>query len=66
MKNKKFILASLVTAVVLFILNAIVFVVFLKDFFFSHPAVSKEFMKQLYLPEDRLVWCAVVLSVGAR
>ncbi len=63
--TKKFLLTSLATAVVAFILNAIVFVVFLKDFFQTHPAVSEEFMKQLYRPEDQMIWWAVVLSALA-
>lgn len=62
MVNKKFLLTALTTTIVAFILNAIVFVAFLKDFFLSHPAVSEEFMKQLYRPEDQLIWWAVICS----
>jgi len=65
--NKNFILAAIVTTVVLFALNGIVYVVFLKDFFQNHPAVSPEFMKQLYRPDDQLIPWAIVLcslSVG--
>ena len=63
--NKKFILTGLVTTIVLFILNAIVYVVFLKDFFHNHPAVSPEFMHQLYRPDDQLIVWAVVLCTIA-
>ena len=63
--NKKFFLSAVVTAVVLFILNAIVYAVFLKDFFQSHPAVSSEFMNQLYLPDNQLIWWAIVISAVA-
>jgi hypothetical protein len=59
--NKQFFVTALVTTVVLFLLNAIVYVVFLKDFFQDHPAVSPEFMKQLYRPDDQLIIWAVVL-----
>ena len=65
MHTKNFLLAGFVTAVVLFILNAVVFVTFLGNFFQTHPAVSPEFMKQLYRPNDQLTWWAVVLSAIA-
>lgn len=63
--SKKFLLSSLGTTLVLFILNAIVFEAFLKNFFLNHPAVSPEFMKQLYRPDDQMIWWAVVLSAIA-
>jgi hypothetical protein len=63
--SKKFLLSTVVTTVVLFLLNAVVFAAFLGDFFKSHPAVSTEFMNQLYLPDNQLVWWAVVLSAIA-
>jgi hypothetical protein len=63
--NKKFLLTALVTTIVLFILNAIVYMVFLKDFFQNHPAVSPEFMKQLYRPDDQIiVWALVLCSIA--
>ena len=63
--NKNFFLAALVTTVVLFLLNAIVFVVFLGDFFLNHPAVSSEFTKQLYRTNDQIIpWAAVVCSIS--
>ena len=65
--NKKFLLAALVTTVVLFLENAVVYLIFLKDFFQNHPAVSPEFMKQLYRPDDQLIGWAIVLcsiSIG--
>jgi hypothetical protein len=63
--NKKFLLAGIVTTIVLFVLNAIVFVAFLDNFFHSHPAVSKEFMNKLYRPQNELiVWATVLCSVA--
>ena len=63
--NKKFLLAGIVTTVVLFVLNAIVFVAFLDNFFHAHPAVSKEFMDKLYRPQNELiVWATVLCSVA--
>jgi hypothetical protein len=59
---KRFILTGLVTTIVLFVLNAIVYVAFLKDFFQNHPAVSPEFMHQLYRKDDQLIVWAIVLS----
>ncbi|TMI88904.1 MAG: hypothetical protein E6H08_17270 [Bacteroidetes bacterium] len=61
MKNK-FLLASVITTIVLFVLNAIMYVSFLKDFFQNHPAVSPEFMKQLYRSDDQLIIWAIILS----
>ena len=60
--NKKFLLAALVGTIVLLLLNAIIYVVFLKDFFQNHPAVSPEFMKQLNRQDDQIIWWAVALS----
>ena len=63
--NKKFLLAALVTTVVQFLGNAIVYIAVLKDFFQNHPAVSPEFMKQLYLSDDQLiVWAMALCSVS--
>jgi uncharacterized membrane protein len=58
----KFLSTVLVTAIVLFLLNAVVYVVFLDDFFQSHPAVSKEFARQLYRPNDQVIWWAIITS----
>jgi hypothetical protein len=65
--NKNFFIASIVTTIVLFILNALVYIIFLKNFFQNHPAVSPEFMKQLYRPDDQIIWWAVTacaVSIG--
>ena len=65
--NKNFFIAALITTIVLFILNAVVYIIFLKDFFQNHPAVSPEFMKQLYRPDDQIIWWAVTacsVSIG--
>ena len=63
--NKSFLSSALVTTVVLFVLNAIVYMVFLKDFFQNHPAVSPEFMKQLYRPDDQIiVWALLICTIS--
>ncbi|MGZ3950384.1 MAG: hypothetical protein ACXVBZ_03260 [Flavisolibacter sp.] len=65
--NRNFFVTALITAVVLFMLNAFVFVAFLNDFFFRHPAISESFMKQLYRPQDEIVvWAAIAsaLAIG--
>jgi hypothetical protein len=63
--SKKFFITALVTAVVLFILNGIAYAAFLKNFFQTHPAVSKAFMQQLYRPDDQLLWWAIIISAIA-
>jgi hypothetical protein len=63
--NIKFLFTALVTAIILFILNGVVYMVFLKNFFQTHPAVSKEFMAQLYRPDNQLVWWAIIISAVA-
>ena len=63
--NRKFLITALLTAIVLFICNAAIYAVFLKDFFQNHPAVSPEFMKQLYRPDDQIiVWAVVICSLS--
>ena len=59
--NKKFFLTGLATTVILFVLNAIVYMAFLKNFFQTHPAISNEFMAQLYRPDDQVIWWALIL-----
>lgn len=61
----KFLFTALITAIVLFILNSVAYLVFLKNFFQAHPAVSKEFMSQLYRPNDQLLWWAIIVSAVA-
>lgn len=63
--NKKFLFTALVTTLVLFVLNGVVYYFILKDFFQTHPAVSEEFMKQLYRSDDQLIWWAITLSAVA-
>jgi len=47
------------------VLKALAYIVILKDFYQSHPAVSEEFMKQLNRPPDQLiVWAMVVTSLS--
>ena len=63
--NRNLLAAALITIPLLFLLNAVMYVAVLKDFFQNHPAVSQEFMKQLYKPEDQvIVWAAVLCSVA--
>ena len=63
--NKRFFLSGLVTTVISLVLHALAYIVILKDFFRSHPAVSEEFAKQLSRPLDQLiVWAMVVTSVS--
>ena len=61
--NKRFLLTALVTTFVMFILNTLIYLLFLKDFFQNHPAVSSEFAKQLYRPDDQIIIWAVVLCM---
>ena len=63
--NKKFVLTGLVTTLVMFLINAIAFVAFLKDFFLAHPAVSEEFMKQLHRDGSEVIpWATVIACVS--
>ena len=63
--NKRFFLSGLVTTVISLVLHALAYIVILKDFFQSHPAVSDEFMKQLSRPPDQLiVWAMAVTSLS--
>lgn len=61
--NKKFIIAGLVTTLVMFVINTVVFVAFLRDFFLAHPAVSVEFMKQLHRESDQVIPWAVIIAL---
>jgi hypothetical protein len=62
--NKKFLISGLITTVINLLLNAVAYIVILKDFYQSHPAVSEEFMKQLHRPPDQLIgWAMVVTSL---
>ena len=63
--NKRFLFSGLVTTAINLVLHALAYIVILKDFFQSHPAVSDEFMKQLSRPPDQLiVWAMAVTSVS--
>ncbi len=63
--NKRFLISGLITAVVLFVLNGVAYMLFLKDFFHDHPAISTEFMEKLYKPDNELIWWAIILSAVA-
>ena len=63
--SKKFLLTGIATTLLLFLLNAVAYVAFLKNFFQSHPVISSEFMKQLYKPDSEIIWWATVLSAIA-
>jgi hypothetical protein len=60
---KKFLITGLVTTLVMFLINTIVFVVFLRDFFLAHPAVSLEFMKQLHRESSQVIPWAVIIGL---
>jgi hypothetical protein len=63
--NKKFLISGLITTVINLFLNAAAYIVILKDFYQSHPAVSEEFMTQLHRPPNRLiVWAMIVTSLA--
>jgi len=63
--NKRFLFSGLVTTAINLVLHALAYIVILKDFFQSHPAVSDEFMKQLSRPPDQLiVWAMAVTSLS--
>ncbi len=61
--NKNFLISGIITTVINLLLHTIAYLVFLKDFFKSHPAVSEDFMKQLQREPDQLiVWAMFVTS----
>jgi len=63
--NKNFLFTGLITASVNLLLNGVVFALFLKGFYESHPAVSLEFSRQLSRPPDQLiVWAMVATSLA--
>ena len=62
--NKNFLVSGLITTVINLLLNAVAYLVFLKDFYESHPVVSEEFMKQLHRqPNQLIIWAMVVTSL---
>lgn len=62
---KNFILTGFVTSIVNLVLHAGTFFVFLKDFYATHPAGSKEYLTQLNRPPDQLVIWSLLLSAFA-
>lgn len=63
--TKKYFLSGLITTVINLLLNAVAYLVILKDFYQSHPAVSEEFMKQLHRQPDQLImWAMVITSLA--
>ena len=61
--NKNFIISGIIITVLNLLLHAVAYLVFLKDFFTSHPVVSEDFMKQLHRQPDQLIgWAMVVTS----
>ena len=61
--NKKFLISGLITTVINLLLNALAYIVILKDFYHSHPTVSEEFMKQLHR-QQLIVWAMVITSLS--
>jgi hypothetical protein len=63
--NKNFLVSGLFTTVINLLLNAFAYMVLLKDFYRSHPAVSEEFMRQLHRQPGQLIgWAMVVTSLA--
>jgi hypothetical protein len=63
--NLKFLIAGLITTVINLLLNAAAYIIVLKDFYRSYPAVSEDFMKQLHRQPDQLiVWAMAVTSLA--
>jgi hypothetical protein len=62
--NKRFLLAGLLTTIINLLLNALLYVLILKDFYRSHPCGTEEFMKQLHRPPDQLIpWAMAATSL---
>jgi hypothetical protein len=63
--NKNFLVSGLITTVINLLLNAAAYIFILKEFYQSHPAISKEFMKQLHRQPDELIgWAMVITSLA--
>jgi hypothetical protein len=63
--NTRFIVSGICTTLVSLVLFAVAYVVILKDFYQSHPAVSEEFQRQLHRQPDQLIgWAMVVTSLA--
>jgi hypothetical protein len=63
--NRRFMLSGLVTSAANLILHAVVYFLFLKEFYASHPAGSQEFVKQLHRGPGELVgWAMAVTSLA--
>jgi hypothetical protein len=63
--NTRFFAAGMVTTIVNLVLNAVAYLVILKDLYRSHPAVSEEFQKQLHRQPDQLIgWAMAVTSLA--
>ena len=63
--NKNFFLTGLVTSVVNLVLHAGVAILFLRDFYATHPAGPEEYIAQLNRPPGQLVIWALLVSALA-
>jgi hypothetical protein len=61
--NKKFFISGLIITVINLLLNALAYILILKDFYKSHPAVSEECTNQLHR-EQLIVWAMVITSLA--
>lgn len=62
--SKRFIITGLLTSVVNLAMHAMAYAFVLKDFFYNHPAISREFSQQFVRQPDQLiVWAMVATSL---
>jgi hypothetical protein len=60
-----FIISGLVTTFVNLLLNALAYVLVLRDLYQAYPVISEEFMKQLHRGPDQLIgWAMAVTSLA--
>lgn len=63
-RNRNFFITGLITSAINLMLHAVVYAIFLRDFFASHPALSVEFSRQLSRPPDQLIiWAMIATSL---
>jgi hypothetical protein len=65
MKNKQFLLAALVATVVLFVLNALIYELYLGDFFRTHSPLTTEVFNAVTRPDADTNWLSMIISTFA-
>jgi hypothetical protein len=60
--NKRFIFSALAATAANLVLHTVVYFLFLKDFYRSHPAGSEELRRQLVRPSDQMLGWALAIS----